>query len=574
MKKRKNPNVWLAVSFFLLLMVSTAAGGTIYVDDDGPADFNNIQAGINDSIDGDIIIVNPGTYTGYGNRDIDFLGKAITVRSTDPNDLNIVATTIIDCNGTETEPHRGFYFHTGEDANSILAGITIINGYAPSSWPANRSRGGAIYCYTSNPTLTNCIFSNNSAGYGGGVSNEYCNPILTNCIFSGNSADYFGGGMGNNNYCNPTLINCIFNSNSAGTYGGGMDNNDSSYPTLTNCTFNNNSANYGGGISNDESNLILINCVFNGNFSNSRGGGMSNSDSSPTLINCIFNGNFSNSGGGGMFNDESNPILTNCTFSNNSAKCGGGMNNDEDSNPILTNCTFSKNSASYAGGIYNSEGSFLSLTNCIFWNNGNGIQNHESTTVINYSNVQGGWPGFGNIDADPCFVEPGYWDANGVWVEGDYHLLPDSPCIDAGDPNYVAEPNETDLDGKPRVIGGRIDMGAYEYSPPIPAEVRIVPRTINLTSKGKWITCHIWLSEDYNVADIDPNSVLLEDEIEAESVLVDEQEQVAMAKFSRSEVQGIFAPGEVELTVSGELIDGTRFEGTDILRVIDKSKKK
>ena len=93
------------------------------------------------------------------------------------------------------------------------------------------------------------------------------------------------------------------------------------------------------------------------------------------------------------------------------------------------------------------------------------IYNYDETSsaTVSYSDVQGGWPGEGNIDADPCFVEPGYWDANGVWVDGDYHLLADSPCINAGDPNYIAEPNETDLDGKPRVIGGRIDMGAYEF---------------------------------------------------------------------------------------------------------------
>ena len=77
----------------------------------------------------------------------------------------------------------------------------------------------------------------------------------------------------------------------------------------------------------------------------------------------------------------------------------------------------------------------------------------------------------GNIDLDPCFVEPGYWDVNNVWVEGDYHLLDGSPCIDAGDPNYVAGPNETDLDGNPRVVDGDndgnsvVDMGAYERIP-------------------------------------------------------------------------------------------------------------
>jgi len=190
--------------------------------------------------------------------------------------------------------------------------------------------------------------------------------------------------------------------------------------------------------------------------------------------------------------------------------------------------------------------------------------------------VQGGWPGQGNIDADPCFIQLGYWDVNGLWVDGDYHLLAGSPCINAGDPNYIAEPNETDLDGRPRVIGGRIDIGAYEYSPPVLAEVRIVPRTLNLSSEGKWITAFLWLPEDYEVGDIDPNSVVLEDEIGAESCRVDEQEQVAVAKFSRSEVQSTLSglePGDVELAVSGELSDGSRFEGTDTIRVIDKGGK-
>ena len=168
-------------------------------------------------------------------------------------------------------------------------------------------------------------------------------------------------------------------------------------------------------------------------------------------------------------------------------------------------------------------------------------------------------------------VEPN--DPNAIWIEGDYHLLPGSPCIDAGDPNYIAEPNETDLDGKPRVIGGRIDMGAYEYSPQVPAEVRIVPRTINLTSKGKWIAALLWLPEDYNVTDIDPNSVFLGEQIKAEQLLVNEEEQVAMARFSREEVQAILSPPmaeQVELTISIHLADGTVFEGSDVIRVINK----
>jgi len=310
------------------------------------------------------------------------------------------------------------------------------------------------------------------------------------------------------------------------------------------------------------------------------------------LTNCIFRGNSADYGGG-MYNYESNPTLTNCVFSGNSAgRNGAGMYNSGSCSPTLNNCTFTGNSAGqHGGGIWCGRGGprlrsgptlvrGLIITNSILWGDTpEEIYVSGGTTVVTYCDVEGGWPGEGNIDADPCFAEPGYWDANGTpedpnddfWVDGDYHLLPDSPCIDAGDPNYVAEPNETDLDGKPRIIGGRIDMGAYEYSPAIPAEVRIVPRTINLASKGKWITCYIWLGEEYDVADIEPNSVFLEYEIQAESLLVDEQQQVVIVRFSRSEVQGILNVGEAELTITGQLTDRTIFEGTDVIRVIDKS---
>ncbi|OHE71258.1 MAG: hypothetical protein A2007_03100 [Verrucomicrobia bacterium GWC2_42_7] len=116
---------------------------------------------------------------------------------------------------------------------------------------------------------------------------------------------------------------------------------------------------------------------------------------------------------------------------------------------------------------------------------GSGLDN--VSMEIGYSNIEGGlaavsapndvniaW-GQGNIDGDPCFTERGilhdnntpasYWDD--YWVGGDYHLLPDSPCINAGDPNYIAEACDTDLGGNPRVRNNRIDMGAFEAPGPV-----------------------------------------------------------------------------------------------------------
>jgi len=117
--------------------------------------------------------------------------------------------------------------------------------------------------------------------------------------------------------------------------------------------------------------------------------------------------------------------------------------------------------------------------------------NYFGTILVTYSDIQGGWPGDGNnIDADPCFVEPGRWDPNGTpsdtnddfWVGGNYRLLSVSPCIDIGDNNSVppdyadldndantAEPTPFDLDSFPRFIDGDcndsniVDMGAYEF---------------------------------------------------------------------------------------------------------------
>ncbi|MHC4694804.1 MAG: choice-of-anchor Q domain-containing protein, partial [Planctomycetota bacterium] len=114
----------------------------------------------------------------------------------------------------------------------------------------------------------------------------------------------------------------------------------------------------------------------------------------------------------------------------------------------------------------NRPSSNVDVTNCVLWDGGKEIWNDDSSMItITYSDVQGGWFGEGNIDADPCFASVGYRGGDGAWVDGDYHLLPASACINAGDPGYTAGPNETDLDGNLRVSGGRIDMGAYELQP-------------------------------------------------------------------------------------------------------------
>jgi len=457
--------------FVFILLVTPCRAKTIIVGGDGVADFNNIQAAINDSNDGDVIIVSRGIYRGRGNRDINFNGLAITVRSVDPNDPNIVAAIIIDCNGTETEPHRGFYFGSGEDANSILDGLTVTNGFTSGDWPGGRGGGiacynqsspsirnciitnnkttvggGGIYCYESSPTLTNCTISNNLANFGGGIYNSSgSGPVLTGCTFRANTAkgNYGDGGAMANQLSAPTLANCTFTGNAAFGYGGGGVANKISSPLLTDCTFIANQATNGGGMRNYESSPTLLGCIFRANSADEGGGIYNISYSSPILFNCTFSANSAFYFGGAMSNwYYSNPTLTNCIFSANSAVQGGAIESYT-AGPILSNCTFTANSALSGDGhalacdsYQQVHPSSVAITNSILWDGSDEIWNNDNSTItIIYSDIMDGWSGTGNIDVDPCFVELGYWvdandpnsivepnDPNAVWIDGDYHL--------------------------------------------------------------------------------------------------------------------------------------------------------
>jgi predicted outer membrane repeat protein len=464
------------------------------------------------------------------------------------------------------------------DATAVLDGFTIISGNANGpQHPEILMLGGGMYNNRGKPTVRNCTFKDNSAVKGGGLYNVDSSPAMSKCTFTRNYARWDGGGMFNSG-SNPSLINCTFSKNVSGE-GGGMFNIASS-PILTNCTFRNNSGYEGGGISNFDSSPMVMNCMFGGN-SAVWGGGIYNYESDLMMTNCIVSGNKARWSGGGMdiwvgmpsppgpcfMNRTCNITLTNCTFAENQSMSGRAL------------------ACGSCDGLFPSK---VQIANCILWDGGDEIRNYDGSTInVYYSDVWDGFLGEGNIDSDPLFVDPGYWalrddpnnvvepnDPNAIWIDGDYHLLAGSPCIDTGDPNYVPEPNETDMDGRPRVIGGRIDIGAYEYMHSIPAEVRIIPRTINLVSKGKWITCYIRLPESYNVAGIEYNSVFLEQHIKSEQLSVDEQKQVAIARFSREGLRVIINTGEVELTITGRLNDGTIFEATDIIRVIDKGEKR
>jgi Concanavalin A-like lectin/glucanases superfamily/Right handed beta helix region len=399
----------------MVVFCAPALANTIYVDDSAAGAnsgtnwtdaYTDLQLALSVAVPDDQIHVAQGTYKPGTERTDSFQMKnQVAIYGGFPSgggdfadrDIELYQTILSGDIGTTADNSDNSYhvfYHpegTGLDATAVLDGVTITAGNAnrdqnPSLPPHNHSDGGGMYNEFSNPTLTNCTFTDNTATYyGAGMFNDDSGPIVTNCTFVGNTADS----------------------------GGGMQNWDST-PTLTDCTFIANTATYAAG-------------------------GMCNWGGSPMITNCTFTNNTADYLGGGMYNGGSSPTITNCAFTGNTAMLtaglgcfGGGMYNDY-SGPIVTNSTFVDNTADSGGGIYNYNSSSPTVTNCILWENSD-LQIHNSGAaslpVITYSDVQGGYTGTGNIDADPLFT---------TGPLGDYYLSQiatgqgaDSPCLDTG----------------------------------------------------------------------------------------------------------------------------------------------
>ncbi len=262
-------------------------------------------------------------------------------------------------------------------SNLIFSGNSALNGGAIF----NAGQSGGV----SSPTLTNVTFTGNSASFGGAIYNDghsggLSNPSLSNVTFIGNTG-HFGGAIYNDGrfqgVASPSLTEVTFSANTALSNGGAIYNdaaeNGASSPTLTNVTINDNTATYGGGaifnqgFNGGVSSPIFTNVDFSGNSSTTSGGAIYNlgqgGTSSPSLTDVTFSGNTASANGGAIYNDgsengDSSPTLTDVTLSGNSASYGGAIFNDGSANgsssPALTDVTFSGNQAGNQGGaIFN-----------------------------------------------------------------------------------------------------------------------------------------------------------------------------------------------------------------------------
>lgn len=252
--------------FLMSMTADSARSATIQVPGGG---YPTIQSGIDAANNGDTVLVANGTHTGSGNVNLDFKGKAITVRS-----ANGVASCIIDCGSANDT--RGFLFYSGEGSTSVVEGFTIQNGRSIV--------GGGIYCWTSGPTIKNNVITGNWAEYGGGIYfEENSSPVIENNVITGNSA-FYAAGIGFRDSLAEITGN-IITENTAVSAGGGMGYS-SSIVTMTNNVIARNSAEAGGGIGSYSSTTVIVNNTFTGNLAE-YGDGMGCYSSNATIVNTI-----------------------------------------------------------------------------------------------------------------------------------------------------------------------------------------------------------------------------------------------------------------------------------------------
>lgn len=441
---------FLLIAAFTLCWTQVSAQ-TLYVPS---GEHSSIQSAINDANDGDTIVVSAGTYQ----ENINFLGKAITVRSVDPNDPNVVAATIID-GSNPVDPNIGSVvtFNNSEDTNSVLSGFTLQNGSGQTDptvtwrlWKGNNGDGGGALCSGASPTITKNVFKNCRAEYGGGgiFCNNNASPIITYNTFQNNYAGWYGGAIFGRLQCSPTISNNTFMENQCEYLGGAVYLADRSYSKITNNWFEKNDC------------KIL------------RAGAIYYFVSSSPVIACNF------------------------LISNTAQTDGSAINMGPGTSGVIINNYFEGNAARESNGAairVSSGGYDLIANNIIVENVGVGLSTESGAapivknndvwgnTVSNYGGTLGDLTGInGNISDDPK-IAPQLSEPFTSFFE----FNADSPCIDAGDNDSVPGWLTSDYDGTSRIFNGVVDMGPQEYhSLRVPQDFNTIQDAINAAQSG------------------------------------------------------------------------------------------
>ncbi len=312
----------LTVAAFLIIVASAAGAGVIRV----PSDFGTIQLAVSSASEGDTVLVEPGTYSGPGNHDIDFGGVNLALVS----EAGPAATTI-DCQNVG----RGFYFHSGETVASVVEGFRITNG--------GTQRGGGIRCEAaSGVTVRNCTFDGNVASSGGGGINcaEGSDLVVENVTFEANTA----------------------------LRGGGIMASGGSTLSLDDVRFVQNTASLSAGMRCEGAPATLNNVVFESNLAYETVGGFAAFDAAYSLTDVVFRGN-SGTVCGGFSGANVTATIANCTFALNAATQGTALNCEAGSDFDVVNSVISYQLAGET--VYCDPAASLSITrSCIYGNAG------------------------------------------------------------------------------------------------------------------------------------------------------------------------------------------------------------
>jgi hypothetical protein len=412
--------------------LTRAAPGTLYVDGASGVDSGTCQSSvtpcktigyaITQAVATDMINIAQGTYTENLaiNSQLSLMGGYEATGWT--RDLTMYVTTV-DGNQAGTVVD----FQAGSDG-AVLDGFTITNGSVTAG-----GMGGGITINDVSPTVKNTkVLNSKTTNDGGGVYVSGGSPTFEDLLIDGNSADGCCGGMHIGNSATVNISDSTVSNNTAG-YGGGLGVFSEATVTITNSIISDNETDVEGGqgggihVGGSDVTLNVNDTTIADNLTRDHGAAITSDDGIVNLTNVLITGNRSTS-------DNANAFAISST------------------DFTVMNSTISDNNPTGAQAVVLFSGS-LTMTNSIMYNNAFNLGSDPacpSCFTVTYSNIQGSWPGTGNIDADPMFADA---------ATGDYHLKYTSPSRDTGTPSGAPA---ADIEGTPR--DAMPDMGAYEWA--------------------------------------------------------------------------------------------------------------
>lgn len=489
--------------FILFLLSNYTFATTLYVNPDAAGNnsgtswanaYTSLQSAINGANTGDILFVKAGVYNPtqqiisgdnrsrsfYINKNIKIYGGFNGTEAT-LADRNVAANTTIlsgDFNGNDTDTNGNGIFDFGQGENAYfvvlaynLDNTALIDGFRIVSGTADGTASFTLGTYSVN------------TANGGAINNIASNLIVRNTKFYNNSAS-FGGGMTNKGACYPKIENCEFTYNYA-AYGNSIHANDASLITINNCTF---TSNRGSGVLSSLNNTVqkATNCTFSYNSGPSGGVLYNNNTCNAVFMNCKMSYNTVSSSGGAIYNTNYSTVtMYNTLIYKNFAVYGGAVYNVTNAYVNSINCTYYGNNASTQGGAFycseSPDNMFMKTYNTIIYGNTspsypNWYKEYYTSSNIHVKNsiIQGSggstaWNTFygtndgNNLDVNPQFL-------NTTQDSEDFRLNTSSPGIDASYNLLLNLPNgnnswtaaDTDVYGNSRLVGAGVDIGAAE----------------------------------------------------------------------------------------------------------------